>query len=243
LTTISHHINILLNPLPRFLYYFMPDQKYPQFSRNGLRSPSHDTSSAQPLRGVRQDKRAKLPARKGTKQPARTHTPSARIGLINGSARSQNQFSATAPLVQLPLWVKPIVKAEVKRMAEINGISPSAQGAALLEEILRQKLHIQQAATLETALEKIINRAISRRDARLAHLLVRMAFASEQGRGLASTLLSRSPGMTDDMLNNILDRSAKAAKKKITHSSPQLEEIMKDLEEMLAEQEGRDENR
>ena len=128
-------------------------------------------------------------------------------------------------------------------MAEINGISPSAQGAALLEEILRQKLHIQQAATLETALEKIINRAISRRDARLAHLLVRMAFASEQGRGLASTILSRSPGMTDDMLNNILDRSAKAAKKKITHSSPQLEEIMKDLEEMLAEQEGRDKNR
>ena len=221
----------------------MPDQKFPQFSRNGLASPSHDTSSAQPLRGVRQDKRAKLPARKGTKQPARTHTPSARIGLINGSARSQNQFSATAPLVQLPLWVKPIVKAEVQRMAEINGISPSAQGAALLEEILRQKLHIQQAATLETALEKIINRAISRRDARLAHLLVRMAFASEQGRGLASTILSRSPGMTDDMLNNILDRSAKAAKKKITHSSPQLEEIMKDLEEMLAEQEGRDKNR
>jgi hypothetical protein len=221
----------------------MPDQKFPQFSRNGLASPSHDIVSAQPLRGVRQDKRAKLPARKGTKQPARTHTPSARIGLINGSARSQNQFSATAPLVQLPLWVKPIVKAEVKRMAEINGISPSAQGAALLEEILRQKLHIQQAATLETALEKIINRAIRRRDARLAHLLVRMAFASEQGRGLASTILSRSPGMTDDMLNNILDRSAKAAKKKITHSSPQLEEIMKDLEEMLAEQEGRDKNR
>jgi len=148
-------------------------------------------------------------------------------------------FSANAPKVQLPLHVKPIVKAEIQRLAEINGISPSAQGAALLEEILRQKLHIQQAATLEAALEKIINRAISKRDARLAHLLVRIAFSAEQGRGLTSTVLSRMPGVTDAILNGILDSSAKAAKKKITHSSPQLEEIMKDLEAMLSEKEGR----
>jgi hypothetical protein len=217
----------------------MPYQKYPQSVRNGLRSPSDDTLSAQPLRGVRQDKRGFTSARKSIKQPARIPTPAARIALNNGLSRVQNAFSATAPKVQLPLHVKPIVKAEVKRLAEINGISPSAQGAALLEEILRQKLHIQQAATLETALEKIINRAISKRDARLAHLLVRIAFASEQGRGLTSTVLGRMPGMTDDMLNTILDRSAKAAKKKITHSSPQLEEILKDLEAMLSEQEGR----
>jgi hypothetical protein len=141
------------------------------------------------------------------------------------------------------LWVKPIVKAEVQRLAEMNGLSPSAQGAALLEEMLRQKLHIQQAATLETALEKIITRAISRRDARLAHLLVRIAFASEQGRGLTSTILSRMPGMTTTLHDQILDRSAKAAKKKITHSSPQLEDIMKDLEALFAEHEGRERER
>jgi hypothetical protein len=219
----------------------MPDQKYPQFSHNGLRSPSDDTVSAQPLRGVRQDKRGFTSARKSIKQPARTHTPAARIALNNDSSRLQNAFSANAPKVQLPLHVKPIVKAEVKRLAEMNGISPSAQGADLLEEILRQKLHIQQAATLETVLERIINRAISKRDARLTHLLVRIAFASEQGRGLGSTILGRMPGMTDDMLNNILDRSAKAAKKKITHSSPQLKDIMRELEEMLSQIEGREE--
>jgi hypothetical protein len=180
-----------------------------------------------------------MPARKGIKQPARIATPSARIALNNHQPRSQNHFNPNAPLVQLPLWVKPIVKAEVQRTAEINGISPSAQGAALLEEMLRQKLHIQQAATLETVLEKIITRAISRRDARLAHLLVRIAFAAEQGRGLDSTILSRMPGMTPALHDKILDRSAKAAKKKITHSSPQLEDIMKELEEMLSQKEGR----
>jgi hypothetical protein len=217
----------------------MPYQKYPQSARNVFLPRSDDTVSAQPLRGVWQDKRAKLPARKGIKQPARSATPSARDKVNNNLARTQNRLSAAAPLVQLPLWVKPIVKAEVQRIAEMNDISPSAQGADLLEEILRQKLHIQQAATLETALEKIINRAISRRDARLAHLLVRIAFASEQGRGLDSTILSRMPGMTPPLHDKILDDTAKAAKKKITHSSPQLEDILKDLEAMLSEQEGR----
>jgi hypothetical protein len=243
LTTIPHRISILLNPLPRFLNNFMPDQKYPQFSRNGLRSPSHDTSSAQPLRGVRQDKRGLSSARKSIKQPARIHTPAARIAVNNTSDRSQNHFSANAPKVQLPLHVKPIVKAEVKRMAEINGISPSAQGADLLEEILRQKLHIQQAATLETALEKIITRIIGKRDARLAHLLVRIAVSSEQGRIIGANVLSRQPGVTTTIRDQILDRSAKAAKKKITHSSPQLEDIMRELEEMLSQKEGREENR
>jgi hypothetical protein len=195
-------------------------------------------------RGVWQDKRGLSSARKGTKQPARSATPAARSKVNNAFVRLQNHFSALAPLVQLPLWVKPIMKAEVQRMAEINDISPSAQGADLLEEMLRQKLHIQQAATLETALEKIINRAISRRDARLAHLLVRVAFASEQGRGLSSTILSRMPGMTTKLHDKILDDSAKAAKKKITHSSPQLEDIMKDLEALFAEQEeGRERER
>jgi hypothetical protein len=243
LTTISHHISILLNLLPRFLCRFMPDQKFPQFARNSLRTQSRDTVSAQPLRGVWQDKRAKLPARKGIQQPARMPTPSARGRVNNPGARSQNHVSANSRLVQLPLWVKPIVKAEVQRMAEMNDLSPSAQGAALLEEMLRQKLHIQQAATLETALEKIINRAISRRDARLAHLLVRIAFASEQGRGLSSTILGRMPGVTTTTLDNILDRTAAAAKKKITHSSPQLEDILKELEEMLSHKEGKAENR
>jgi hypothetical protein len=163
--------------------------------------------------------------------------------LNNGLSRVQNAFSANAPKVQLPLHVKPIVKAEVKRLAEMNGLSPSAQGAALLEEILRQKLHIQQAATLETALEKIITRAISRRDARLAHLLVRIAFSAEQGRILDANILSRLPGITTATHNTLVERAENAAKKKIAKTSPQLEEIMAELETLFSEQEGRDRQR
>jgi hypothetical protein len=217
----------------------MPDQKYPQFSRNVFLPRSDDTVSAQPLRGVRQDKVALTSDRKGTKQPASVSNGirSDRSGM--SLSRSQNHPARTRAKVPFTLHVDPIIKAEVHRQAEINGISASAEGSDLLEAMLRQKLHIQQAATLETVLEKIITRAISRRDARLAHLLVRIAFAAEQGRGLDSTILSRMPGMTPALHDKILDRSAKAAKKKITHSSPQLEDSMKELEEMLSQKEGR----
>jgi hypothetical protein len=221
----------------------MLNQKYPQFSRNGLRPPSNDTFSEQPRRGVGQDKRGLASARKSIKQPARFATPSARIKLSSSSSRVQNAFNANAPKVQLPLHVKPIVKAEVQRMAEINGISPSAQGAALLEEILRQKLHIQQAATLETALEKIITRSISRRDGRLAHLLVRIAFSAEQGRILDANILKRLPGVTTDLYNKLVERAENAAKKKIAKPSPQLAEIMAELEALFSEQEGRERQR
>ena len=218
----------------------MPYRKNPQSAGNVLLSRSDDTFSPQPLRGVRQDKRGLTSARKGIKQPARTRTPSARTEVNTSSSRVQNAFNANAPKVQLPLHVKPIVKAEVQRLAEINGISPSAQGADLLEEILRQKLHIQQAATLETALERIINRAISKRDARLAHLLVRIAFAVEQDRVIVTNILSRMPGMTPALRDKILDKAAEKAKAKITQQTPQLEDIMKDLEKLLSELEERE---
>ena len=128
-------------------------------------------------------------------------------------------------------------------LAELSGISASAEASALLEEMLRQKLHIQQAATLETALEKILNRIIGKRDARLAHLLVRIAFAVEQDRIINTNILSRMPGVTPALRDQLLDRSAQAAKSKITHSSPQLEDILKELEEMLSQQETKAENR
>jgi hypothetical protein len=213
----------------------MPYLKFPHSARKVLLSQSDDSFSAQPLRGVRQDKRALTGARKGIKQPARTHTPSARFEMNNASVRSQNHVNGSAPKVQLPLWVSPIVKAEVQRMAEMNGISPSAQGADLLEEMLRQKLHIQQAATLETVLEKIINRIISRRDARLAHLLVRIADAVEQDRIIDTNILSRMPGVTTNIRDQILDRASNAAKSKIKKKSPQLEDIVKELETLLSQ--------
>ena len=221
----------------------MPYQKYPQSARNVFSPRSDDTFSAQPLRGVRQDKVALTRDRKGTKQPASVQHGIRSEQSGTSLSRSQTHPARNRAKVPFTLHVDPIIKAEVKRQAEINGLSASAEASALLEEMLRQKLHLQQAATLETTLEKMLNRIIGKRDARLAHLLVRIAFATEQGRILDTNILSRMPGVTPALRDQLLDRSAQAAKSKITHSSPQLEDILKELEEMLAQQEGREEHR
>jgi hypothetical protein len=68
---------------------------------------------------------------------------------------------------------------------------------------------------------------------RLALLLVRVAFASEQTRSLVTNILKRQPGLSSEALDDILDRSAEAAKSKITKKTPQLEELIAEVRDWL----------
>ena len=135
----------------------------------------------------------------------------------------------------MQLWVNPIVKAEVQRQAELTGLSVSATGAALLEEILRQKLHVQQAATLETVLEKIIAKANLSLATRLSWLLVRIAFDTGQTRVLATNTLGMQEGMTEENLKEILATADKRTKANLTRKTPQLIDLMEAVEKWLLE--------
>jgi hypothetical protein len=141
----------------------------------------------------------------------------------------------------MQLWVNPIVKAEVQRQAELTGLSVSATGAALLEEILRQKLHVQQAATLETVLEKIIAKSHRSLATRLSWLLVRIAFDTGQNRVLATNTLGMQEGMTEDLLKEILATADSRTKANLTRKTPQLIDLMEAVEKWLleAEEEGK----
>ena len=68
---------------------------------------------------------------------------------------------------------------------------------------------------------------------RLALLLVRVAFASEQTRSLVTNILKRQPGLSSEALDDILDRSAEAAKGKITKKTPQLEKVIAEVKDWL----------
>ncbi len=70
---------------------------------------------------------------------------------------------------------------------------------------------------------------------RIALLLVRNAYASEQTRSIVTNILSRQPGVDPDTLTTILDGSSKAAKRNITHKTPQLKEIIEELEKVFME--------
>jgi hypothetical protein len=95
---------------------------------------------------------------------------------------------------------------------------------------MQSKLDLQYGALLQPIIESAMRQQMRSMSTRLAFLLVRVAFASEQTRSLATNILGRQQGMTPSVLNEILDDSSKAAKGKITHRTPQLEELIAEVE-------------
>ena len=73
--------------------------------------------------------------------------------------RSKSESNPSRAKVPFTLHIDPILKADIQRQAKLNGNSPSAEGAALLEAKAREELHKQQAATLDTTLERFLVQA------------------------------------------------------------------------------------
>jgi hypothetical protein len=191
---------------------------------------------------VRQDKRAKTSARIASARPARSDIPMRAEQLNTKTPRSQNPPITNGPKEQLCLWVDPIVKAEIHRRAKREGLYPSTVGAELLKKGLQADLDMEYGALLTPAFENILKRYMTARDNRMALLLVRACIAVEQTRSLTVNVLGRQPAkspnaLKPDVLNDILDRSLDDAKKKITNRSPELKELIKELNSYLLNQE------
>jgi hypothetical protein len=140
------------------------------------------------------------------------------------------------------LWVKPVVKSELQRIAEREGISVSAAGGALLEQALQQHIDMQYSALLQPIIEQAIRQQMRSYSTRIAVLLVRSLFTSEQTRGIVTNILGRQPGVTPDILTTILDGSSKTAKGNITRITPQLADLLKQVEQWLEQEEEKQTN-
>jgi hypothetical protein len=66
---------------------------------------------------------------------------------------------------------------------------------------------------------------------RIATLLARTLFTSEQTRSLTTNILGRQPGITEDLLKHILAMSQKAAKGNLTRKTPP--ELIEAIEQWL----------
>jgi hypothetical protein len=152
---------------------------------------------------------------------------------ISRPQNSSNKRSGKRKTVQVTTWLKIALKAELQRIAQQEQLSLSATAAAIIEEGVRQKLHIQHAVLLQPIIETTIKREITRYSNRLAFLLVRVAYASEYTRNIVTNILNKQPGITEEKFNRILDGSSKAAKRHITERSPQLQTIITELEKVF----------
>jgi hypothetical protein len=214
----------------------MANTVQPHFSQNVFLNQSHTTIKQQQNLGVRQDKRANFSARIASSRPASLKKVMRAQQLKKDTPRSQNKPIPKRKTVQLTLWVKPIVIAELKRIAASEGLSVSATGAAILEKAMQTNLDMQYGALLQPIIREAIANQMRSMSTRLAFLLVRVAFASEQTRSLVTNVLGRQQGVTPAVLNDILDSSSKAAKGKITYRTPQFEDLIAEVEHWFQEE-------
>src|SRR5437763_1597702 len=205
-----------------------------QLSRDALPRRDRSVNVAQLLRGVRQDNPTPNTARTATPQPAPPHNTMRPTPKKTNTPRPHNGKTKQRKTVHLTLWVKPGVKAELARTAASEGLSVSSVGAAFLEKAIQADLHSQHGALLDMIIEKAIAKHLRSYSTRIALLLVRVAFAGEQTRSIVTNLLSRHPGVTQDVLTHILNGSSNAAKRNITRKTPQLETIIAEVEQWFS---------
>lgn len=217
----------------------MVNTVHTQSAHNVFERRRNAANAQQPRSGVGQDNPTPPRARTASPQPAPHKTVMRPQAMNTYPPRSQNRPTATRKTTHLTLWVKPIVKAELQRIAEQEGVSVSATGAALLEYAVQQDIHTQHGALLDAIIEKAIAKHMRSYSNRIALLLVRSLFASEQTRSLTTNILGRQPGVTQPLLTEILNGSSKSAKRNITHITPQLKDLIDAVEQWIQEGEDR----
>ncbi len=218
----------------------MTNNEDTQFSQDVYPTPTKSRNVQQPRGGVGQDKGAHSRARIASTQPAPPEKVMRSHPMNNNTSRTQTRPTPKRKTVHLTLWVKPVVKTELQRIAERDGLSVSATGGAFLERAMQANIDMQYGALFQPIMEQAIRKHMRGISTHLAWLLVRVAFDSGQTRSLVTNILGRQPGITPDELKNILDGSNKTARGNITRRTPQIVELIDVVEEwMMKEEEGR----
>ena len=137
--------------------------------------------------------------------------------------------------VKLTTWIKPGVKTELQRIASAEGLSLSRTGAAALEEWLAGRLQVQYAGILQPIIEQAIAKQMRAYSSRIAMLLVRSMFTSEQTRALVTNILTRQQGINQSVLEDILNGTSNTAKRNIKQITPQLATLVAEVEQWLAQ--------
>jgi hypothetical protein len=137
--------------------------------------------------------------------------------------------------VEIGVCIAPEIKAELDRLCTQgagNGeqLSISKVASQFIAQGVRGHIDMQYGALLEPVIERAIDNRLKAAVARFAALLVRIAYDSGQSRALLTNLLARSPGVTPELLNAIVDQSGRRAKANLTHFSPQIAELIQAVE-------------
>lgn len=143
------------------------------------------------------------------------------------------QVPAKRQTVHYTTHIKPSVKTELQRIARAEGLTTSRVGAVAIEDWLARRSHIQHRGIFQPMIERAIAKEMRAYSSRLAMLLVRSLFTSEQTRAIAYNILRKQPGLTDEKVDDIMDGSKNTAKRNIGQVSPELAPIIPVIEQWL----------
>jgi hypothetical protein len=136
---------------------------------------------------------------------------------------------------QLTIRLDPIEMDKLRRKAKTEGITLAAAHRAFFKSGMEADKGEEYRAMLEPVIASILHQHMAARDNRLALLLVRNYLVSEQCRGLTTYLVGRTPDITPDVFNDILDTTFQEAKKKLIRRSPELEELIREVKSWVIE--------
>jgi len=213
----------------------MPTTSIPQKGENIFQRQLEGRFKDKPHGGVWQDKHAQVRTSAAILQPSGSqppaHVPSPKLPPAPPKLHGSNRRRT----VEVYGCVSPETAAEIERLRNQGGkrLSRSAVVAGLLEKAVQSHIDLQYGALLRPIIEQAINSRFRARDARFAALLVRIAHDAGQTRSLVTNLLARAPGVTAEVLETILDKSAERSKANLTHLSPQITELMQAVLEWM----------
>jgi hypothetical protein len=213
-------------------HYKMANTTYPQLEESRLPKKVRSEFLKRSLRDVWQDNIAPQSGRAASPQAYRDDAGARTRPAGTNSDRSKKHSTRrrTVPAVG---WVERPISQEIDRIAQCEGISRSKTVATLLSEACRQRLHIKHAVLQRTIIEEAIARQMAKERARIASLLVRVAFDANQTRTIVTNILGRQPTMNPERMTTIIDASYKKAKKDLTERNPQIDELITAVQKWL----------
>lgn len=198
----------------------MPNTAHTQLPQNSVQRRLLQPPLVTTVRGVRQDNPAPDPAPLATPQPAPREKDTRTAPKEPDTKSTHQEKTRLGKDVQLNLWVRPVVKAELERVAKREGLSVSATGEAFLEKALQQDIYTQHGALLETILDRAVGRHMRFYSDRNAGLQARTIQKTEMIFQIVTNMLAKMPGMDERHMERILNDADDAARGSIKRMTP-----------------------
>jgi arsenate reductase-like glutaredoxin family protein len=204
-----------------------------QSAKDSFSTQSNGTLFDRRNDSVWQDKDRISSDRGARRQPASVNKVSRSQPLNSNGTRTHYGNVHRSRTEHLNVWVDPIDKAKLQRLAAQEGLSLSATTAAFLKRSLQEDVDLQYSALLEPIITSVIRKELQGISNRIASLLVRNSFDTNQTRALVTNILGKQPGMSEEKLKTILAMTKNAAKANLTQRSPEFAELIAKVQQFL----------